>query len=65
MGVWVFGFACYYFEFKTHMAGLLQGAYFFGYSALVCVAMACMGAFVAHQAAALFVRQLYNAVKSE
>ncbi|GFQ02957.1 transmembrane 9 superfamily member 5 [Phtheirospermum japonicum] len=58
-------FYCIYFYFKSNMSGLLQTAFFFGYSFCLCYAFFLMLGAVSFQASLLFVRRIYYAVKSE
>ncbi|KAL0369530.1 UNVERIFIED_CONTAM: Transmembrane 9 superfamily member 5 [Sesamum angustifolium] len=56
---------CTYFYLKSNMSGILQAAFFFGYSACMCYAFFLMLGTVSFQASLLFVRRIYHAVKSE
>ncbi|KAK4409078.1 Transmembrane 9 superfamily member 4, partial [Sesamum angolense] len=56
---------CTYFYLKSNMSGILQVAFFFGYSACICYAFFLMLGTVSFQASLLFVRRIYHAVKSE
>ncbi len=47
------------------MHGLLQGAFFFGYNALLCLAFFLMLGSVGFRASLLFVRSIYKAIKCE
>ncbi|XP_011088888.1 transmembrane 9 superfamily member 5 isoform X2 [Sesamum indicum] len=56
---------CTYFYLKSNMSGILQTAFFFGYSACMCYAFFLMLGTVSFQASLLFVGRIYHAVKSE
>ncbi|KAL0460056.1 UNVERIFIED_CONTAM: Transmembrane 9 superfamily member 5 [Sesamum latifolium] len=56
---------CTYFYLKSNMRGILQTAFFFGYSACMCYAFFLMLGTVSFQASLLFVGRIYHAVKSE
>lgn len=60
---YVFLYSVYYFFYKTHMSGLLQTTYFFGYTFLFCFALFLMCGSIGSWGANLFVRKIYNNVK--
>lgn len=63
--LYVFLYALHYFMFKTKMTGLLQTAFYFGYSAMFCLGLALTCGAVGYIAAAAFVRTIYRNVKCD
>lgn len=55
----------HYFVAKTKMTGFFQTSFYFGYTAMLCAAIACLAGSVGYLAAATFVRRIYRAVKAE
>jgi hypothetical protein len=55
----------HYFVFKTHMTGLLQTAFYFGYTAMFCAGLSLMCGAVGYWGAAGFVRTIYRNVKCD
>ena len=47
------------------MTGFFQTAYYFGYTAIVCLGLSLMGGAVGHGTAAGFVRTIYRQVKCD
>ncbi len=35
-GLFVYGYACFYFVYRSEMTGILQASFFFGYMLMVC-----------------------------
>ncbi len=64
-GGYVFAYSVHYFVFKTHMTGLLQTAFYFGYTAMFCVGLGLMTGSVGYAGAAAFVRTIYRNVKCD
>lgn len=64
-GIFVYGYALYYFVSRSDMSGLMQTAFYFGYNFIVCWALFLMLGFVGWRASLLFVRRIYRAIKCE
>ncbi|KAI8467088.1 MAG: hypothetical protein J3K34DRAFT_524003 [Monoraphidium minutum] len=62
---YVFLYAVHYYVFKTRMSGFFQTAFYFGYTAMFCFALALMTGAVGYYAAAGFVRTIYRQVKCD
>ena len=58
-------YAAHYYLFKTRMSGLLQTAFYFGYTAMACLALGLMTGAVGYWAAGAFVRTIYRQVKCD
>ncbi len=65
MALYVFLYAVYFYVFRTEMTGLLQGAFYFGYSALACAALALTTGTIGTVAANAFVRAIYSSIKAD
>lgn len=65
VAVYVFGYAGVYFFFRTYMSGVLQIAYYFGYSALLCLALGITLGSVSYFTASAFVKAIYAGVRLE
>jgi len=63
--VYVYAYSIYYFFYKTHMSGLMQTAAYFGYMLLFCIGLASLGGAIGFTAADLFVRRIYQYIKSD
>eukprot|EP01134_Creolimax_fragrantissima_P004868 CFRG4868T1 len=62
-GIYVFGYAIYYFVFKTKMSGFFQTAIYFSQSAVLCIGLGiCTGA-LGFLGSFLFVRKIYQNIK--
>lgn len=64
-GAFVAAYSLYFYAFQSDMDGLMQGAFFFGYSGVCCWALAVMLGWVGWRASLAFVRGMYRAIKSE
>jgi hypothetical protein len=64
-GIFVYGYAIYYFVAKSDMNGLMQTAFYFGYNFIVCYALFLLLGFVGWRASLAFVRRIYRAIKCE
>ena len=64
-GLFVAGYALYFFFAQSDMAGLMQGSFFFGYTGVCCWALSLMLGFVGWRSSLSFVRGMYRAIKSE
>eukprot|EP01012_Entosiphon_sulcatum_P054354 TRINITY_DN7503_c3_g1_i2.p1 TRINITY_DN7503_c3_g1~~TRINITY_DN7503_c3_g1_i2.p1 ORF type:complete len:224 (-),score=38.88 TRINITY_DN7503_c3_g1_i2:231-866(-) len=62
-GLYMFGYAVYFFFTKTKMTGLLMTTLYFGYMALFSFGFALLTGSVAFLAASVFVRRIYNNIK--
>ncbi len=65
MGVYVFLYAVYFFLVRTEMTGLLQGAFYFGYTGLACTALGLMTGTIGTLSATAFVRAIYSSIKAD
>jgi transmembrane 9 superfamily protein 3 len=59
----VLAYGCWYFVFRTEMAGLLQTLYYFAYTAILSCIIGVVCGFVGFAASALFVRRIYTNLK--
>lgn len=64
-GLFVYGYAIYYFYAKSDMSGFMQTAFYFGYNFIVCYALFLLLGFVGWRASLAFVRRIYRAIKCE
>jgi len=60
---YVFLYSMYYFFFKTSMYGLLQTAFYFGYTFLLAISLGALCGTVGHTASSRFVRIIFQNVK--
>ena len=63
--LYVFLYALYFFLMRTEMTGLLQTAFYFGYTALACAALGLTTGTIGAFSASAFVSALYAAIKSD
>ena len=61
--IYIFLYGAYYFFFKTSMNGLLQTAFYFGYTSLIAGGMGTLCGTVGHAAASKFVMSIFRNVK--
>ncbi len=61
----MFLYAAYFYVARTEMTGLLQGAFYFGYTALACTALSLMTGTIGTAASAAFVRAIYSSIKAD
>jgi transmembrane 9 superfamily protein 3 len=64
-GGYVFLYAAHFYLFKTRMSGLLQTAFYFGYSAIGCGGLGLIAGAIGYASAAAFVRTIYRQVKCD
>lgn len=64
-GLFVYGYATWFFCVKSNMNGIMQTAFFFGYNFIVCYAVFLMLGTVGWWAAFVFVSRIYRAVKAD
>lgn len=64
-GLYVFAYAIHYFVAKTKMTGLFQTAFYFGYTAMVCLGLALVCGSAGHAGATAFVHRIYRNVKCD
>jgi transmembrane 9 superfamily protein 3 len=62
---YVYVYSIYYFLVKTRMTGLFQTAFYFGYTAIGCIALAILCGTIGYLGASIFVRKIYSGVKVE
>ena len=58
--LYVLIYAAHYYAFKTRMSGLMQTAFYFGYTGMACLALALVAGSVGYWAASAFVRTIYR-----
>ena len=63
--VYVYAYAVYYFFFKTHMNGLFQTLFYFGYSAMAALYLAIMCGSIGYLGASAFCKRIYSTLKVE
>jgi transmembrane 9 superfamily protein 3 len=61
--LYVFLYAAYYFVFRTEMTGFLQTVFYFGYTALGCMALGIVTGTVGLFAARTFVHAIFRSIK--
>jgi len=61
-GFYMYGYAIYYYNFRSEMSGTLQASFFFGYTFIIsyafCLMLGSLGFFVAHR----FVYHIYSSI---
>mmetsp|Transcript_14620 Transcript_14620/g.22173 ORF Transcript_14620/g.22173 Transcript_14620/m.22173 type:complete len:586 (-) Transcript_14620:202-1959(-) len=62
---YVFLYAVYFFFNKTHMYGLMQTAFYFGYTAIFCFGLFILTGTIAYIGTSLFVHKIYYYIKSD
>lgn len=62
-GGYVFLYAIYYFLVRTHMSGLMQTSFYFGYMLLFCLTIGLVCGAVGFLGSELFVRRIYRNIK--
>ena len=62
---YIFLYSVYYFFWKTKMNGFLQISFYFGYMALFCIAFFIMCGTLGHAGTAIFVKRIYQNIKSD
>lgn len=60
---YVFIYAIFYFYYKTQMTGLLQVAYYFGYTTLLCISLFMMCGAIGLWGVSIFVHKIYASIK--
>jgi transmembrane 9 superfamily protein 3 len=63
--VYVYLYSTYYFVFKTKMTGLFQCSFYFGYTAIACLAVALTCGAIGYSASSLFTHRIYRAIKCD
>jgi transmembrane 9 superfamily protein 3 len=63
--VYVFLYAVYYFFSRTHMSGVMQTSFYFGYMAMFCVALGLLCGTIGFFGANIFVWKIYRQIKSD
>ncbi|CAM9774339.1 unnamed protein product, partial [Chrysoparadoxa australica] len=64
-GFFIYVYSFFYFFQRSSMDGLLQGAYYFGYMAIMSYAFFCMLGFVGFYSSLAFVRYIYSVLKCD
>jgi hypothetical protein len=64
-GFFVYAYSFYYFFARSDMGGLMQTAFYFGYTAIVCFGLFLLLGYVGWRASLSFVRRIYRAIKCE
>ena len=62
---YVYLYSFYYFAFKTKMTGFFQTCFYFGYTAMFCLALGIMCGAVGYVGASSFVRRIYRNIKCD
>lgn len=65
VSIYVFLYSIYFYVFRTEMSGLLQTAFYFGYSALACIAVALMTGTIGTLSSTIFIRAIYSSIKAD
>ena len=60
---YVFLYSIHYFVMKTKMSGFMQTSFYFGYTAMFCLAVGIMCGAVGYMGAGVFVRGIYRNIK--
>lgn len=63
--LYVYLYACYYFFTKTRMTGMMQTTYYFGYCLMFCIGLAILTGTIGFIGANIFVRRIYQYIKSD
>eukprot|EP00735_Rhodelphis_limneticus_P008301 TRINITY_DN2119_c0_g1::TRINITY_DN2119_c0_g1_i1::g.12707::m.12707 TRINITY_DN2119_c0_g1::TRINITY_DN2119_c0_g1_i1::g.12707 ORF type:complete len:601 (-),score=124.42,sp/Q940G0/TMN1_ARATH/59.47/0.0,EMP70/PF02990.11/5.7e-161,EVC2_like/PF12297.3/3.2,EVC2_like/PF12297.3/1.1e+02 TRINITY_DN2119_c0_g1_i1:69-1838(-) len=63
--MYIFLYAVYYYHVKTRMSGLLQTVFYFGYMGLFSFGIALLCGAVGHLGASVFVKRIYQHIKSD
>ena len=64
-GVFVYGYALYYFWARSDMSGLMQTAFYFGYNFVVAYGLFLLLGYIGWRSSLTFVRRIYRAIKCE
>ncbi|XP_019176777.1 PREDICTED: transmembrane 9 superfamily member 3-like isoform X2 [Ipomoea nil] len=64
-GLYIFGYAIYYYMQRSNMKGFMQISFFFGYMACISYGVFLMLGAVGYRASLLFVRHIYSSIKCE
>lgn len=62
-GLFIYAYGIFFFFYRSDMSGLLQGAFFFGYMAMVAYAFVLLLGGVGWFSASAFVRHIYGSIK--
>lgn len=63
--IYVFLYSVYYFVVKTHMSGVLQTCFYFGYMAIFCLALFFLCGTIGYLGSSMFVYRIYQNIKSD
>ena len=63
VSLYVYLYSIYYFLFKTKMTGFFQTCFYFGYTAMFCLALGVMCGAIGYVGSNAFVRRIYRNVK--
>jgi len=64
-GGFIYVYCFFYYFHRSEMYGFLQGSFFFGYMAVACYAFSVMMGTVGFYSSFIFVRNIYQAIKSD
>jgi transmembrane 9 superfamily protein 3 len=62
---YTFLYAVYYFHYKTRMSGVLQTAFYFGYTSMFCLSLFVLCGSIGYFGAQQFVHRIYKNIKSD
>jgi len=62
---YIFGYAAFFFLYRSEMNGFMQAAFFFGYVALVCYIFFLLLGMMGFIASFMFVQRIYRVIKSD
>mmetsp|Transcript_29073 Transcript_29073/g.56622 ORF Transcript_29073/g.56622 Transcript_29073/m.56622 type:complete len:584 (-) Transcript_29073:286-2037(-) len=62
---YVFLYAVYFFFNKTHMYGMMQTAFYFGYTAIFCTGLFILTGTIAYIGTSIFVHKIYDNIHSD
>jgi len=63
--IYVFLYSVYYFFVKTKMSGFFQTVFYFGYMGMFCLGLALMCGTLGYMGCSVFVRRIYQNIKSD
>jgi hypothetical protein len=64
-GLFIFGYAIFFFKYRSNMTGFLQSSFYFGYVSVLAYAFFLMLGTVGFLSSLAFVRKIYSTIKSD